>query len=340
MSALNRYLAGILSLLILGGMVQALPLNILWTSDTPTDLSEGIAISDDGTVAVASDDNCIYFFDTTGNLLTQSCATTDMDDVSYYDGKFYAVNFDNEVYIFDTKGNPEGTFSISDDHDESIKAFDGGIVLGGSELALYDFNGNVKWTILVGEIDNSPSVYGDYIYAADINYDRLLVVYAPSGSVVSTINYTDSAHDTSICGHYLAVTTSSKLYLYDISSPASPKLLWSVGTFGGGYNVGELQVTFSPDCNYIAVADTRNYTLVIYDIQGYVENSLKFSQGVYGIDWKGSVLAISLENGTIIAYDTGIAATTTTTTSSGIPAPALLAFSLVPALRRVWRKSR
>jgi len=117
------------------------------------------------------------------------------------------------------------------------------------------------------------------------------------GSVVNEIGYGEGALDTAVCGKYLAVSTDSYLYLYDLSDPENPRELWRVG----GVNL-VFQVAFSPDCKYIAVADLLNHKLKIFDIKGNLVLEKDFGKEVWSVAWWKDRIAVGLDGGDIYVY--------------------------------------
>jgi WD40 repeat protein len=311
----------------------SLNLNLAWTSTEPLDLSEGIAFSEDGTVAVASDDGCVYFMDSSsGRVINATCSYADMDDVTYLNGKFVVVSFDHNAYIFDAQGNLEDKLYVGGEYDQAVRALDQGFIACDERCGYFSYNGTLIWSFEVGEVDNAPGVSGDYAYVADLDTYKVYIVYIPTGAIVNNLTYSVEAYDAQTCGNYLAVTTYDTLYLYDISNPREPTLLWDYGGLGGGSDFGDMRIAFSPDCQYIAVSDTDNYSLKIFDSRGNLLIDNDLGRAPHGIAWQGSLIVLSLDNGTVIAYNTGLAIQTTQ--SAGIPAPFLLGLPLAYFMRR------
>ncbi len=110
------------------------------------------------------------------------------------------------------------------------------------------------------------------------------------GTTVSSIDYSEDAEDTAVCNKYLAVSTWSRLYLYDLRDPTKPKGIWSKGGFDWAR-----QVAFSPDCKYIAMADTYNNKLKIYNLNGNLVLEKSFSSTVVSVTWWKDRIAVELE---------------------------------------------
>ena len=266
----------------------------LW-SYKAEDTIYGLAFNDSGNLGVASADHCAYTLDPNGNLLNKVCRNDFMYDVSYSDGRFGLINFDDHTYITDENGNLIKKIHVGDDYDSAITLVLNGFVACAERCAFFDFNGNKLWDVDVGIVENGPSYYQGYWYVADYNWDKLLII--KDGSIVKEISYGEGVYDTTICGKYLAVSTCCSLYLYDLSDPKNPKEIWKAKGFDW-----VRQVAFSPDCKYIAVADTYNNKLKIYDINGNLVLGKSFNAVVVSVAWWRNRLAVGLEDGTIHVY--------------------------------------
>jgi len=280
-------------------LAHALSLVQLWHYKAGSTI-EGLAFSDNGNLGAASWGGCAYVFDQSGNLLNKVCGGDDMDDASYCCGRFGFVNWDKYAYITDQNGNLIKKVHVGGDYVEAITMTEDGFVACRYSCALFDFNGNKKWDLEVGEVENGPSHYNGYWYVADIDWNKLLIV--KDGSVVKEISYGESAYDTAVCGKYLAVSTLHHLYLYDLSDPANPRELWNVGGLSGCGGNGCLRVRFSPDCKYIAVADTNNHKLKIFDLKGNLVLEKDFGSSVYSVAWWRDRIAVGLRSGDIYVY--------------------------------------
>jgi len=317
---------------------KALDLWLLWSYNTGDRIS-GLAFSDDGNLGAASWDGCAYVFDQSGTLLNKVCGGDWMDDASYCCGRFGFVNLDDYAYITDESGNLIEKVYVGDDYDWAITMLPDGFIAGDTRLAYFDLNGNKGWDVDVGYVDNGPSVYGDYVYVADDNWNKLLILKLSDGSEVNEISYDEYAWDAAVCGNYLAVVTAYHLYLYSLDDPANPMELWGVGGITGGW-----QVAFSPDCEYVAVADWNGWRLYIYDLNGNKVLEKGYGSEVTAIAWWQDRLAVGLDDGTIYVYKgEGYApsaqSSSTTETATKVPGPFLLA--LIPmalGLKRARRK--
>jgi len=156
-----------------------------------------------------------------------------------------------------------------------------------------------------------------------------------TGEIVNEIGYDYPSGSVNACRNYLAVI-AKELYVYDISDPANPRLLWNRSRLGVGGN--EHTPAFSPGCKYIAVADNGNNMLKIFDINGNLVY-FKRMEGIWNVAWWKDRLAVGYSNGKIemyrvVRYTPQPVSTTTTPNTSEISAVALAAAFLVPKLRK------
>ena len=215
--------------------------------------------------------------------------------VSYSDGKFGFINADGYVYITDDVGRPFKRVYVGDGYTKALTMTPSGFVACDTKCAFFDFEGNKLWDVDIGKAVNGPSYYKDYWYVADSEQNKLLII--KDGKVVNEISYDEKVLDTAVCGNYLAVTTTSRLYLYDLSNSENPKEVWNVGKFGNAY-----QVDFGFNCEYIAVADTANKEFKVYNLKKELECERKFKAHITSIDcWKNK-LAVGTEKGEIYVF--------------------------------------
>ena len=258
-----------------------------------------MAFANDGRLGVAQFAPTGVILAPNGGIIAKVKAEKEMGDVSYCCGRFGFVSHDGHAYITDRNGNLIKEVYVGDAYDVAITMTEDGFVACKYRCALFDFNGNKLWDLDVGWVVNGPSHYKGYWYVADWN--ELLIV--KDGSVDKEIGYGKYAWDTAVCGKYLAVSTYRNLYLYDLSDPANPRELWRVGGLEGAY-----QVAFGPDCKYIAVADTYNCKLKIYDFNGNLVLEKEYNQygdwhdNVWSVAWWRDRIAVGLEGGDVILF--------------------------------------
>ena len=231
-------------------------LSELWTRKIGGSI-EALTYDDNGNLGVASNDGCAYIFDSDGNLLNKICGDGWMNNASYSNGRFGFINWDGYAYITDENGNLMFKVYVGDDYTYAITMTSNGFVACGYRCAFFDFDGDKLWDVDVGEVDNGPVRHKGYWYMADGYWGKLLIV--KGGKIIKEINYGEDAYATAVCDKYLAVSTYSHLYLYDLNNPANPKEIWKVGGFKLAY-----RVVFDPNCKCMVVADTGNHKLKVY----------------------------------------------------------------------------
>jgi len=253
-----------------------------------------LVFSDNLNLGVASG-KCAYVFDRNGNLLNKVCGDKDMISVSYCCGKFGFINWDLYAYIINENGKLTEKIRVGYDYDDAITMIKDGFVACGTSCAFFDFNGNMKWGVTTGVVSNNPSYYKDYWYVAVNNWHELLIV--KDGEKINVIKYDEIVFDTAVCGKYLAVSTDSYLYLYDLNDPVNPSQLWSVGGFNGAR-----QVAFSPGCEYIVVIDGNNQKSKIFNIEGDLIFEKEYWDDVVSAAWKDDRIAVGVGTDLIIYF--------------------------------------
>ena len=286
-------------------LAEQLSLVQLWSYKTG-DVIEGVAFSENGNLGVASHDSCGYVFDSNGNLLNKICGSYDMDDVSYCCDKFGFINNDDYVYIVNNKGDLINRIYVGDSYDDAITMVSNGFVACGNiwgytnnqrnnRCAYFSFDGNKIWDLEVGSVDNGPVYYDGYWYVMDWIRGDLIIVR--DGDVINKIHYGEDALDVSVCGKYMAAITASHLYLYYLNDPENPEKVWKIDGFTLGW-----QVTFSPDCNYIAATDWHGNKFRIYSIKGDLILERRYRVGVSVVAWWQDRIAVGLADGRVIVY--------------------------------------
>ena len=270
-------------------------LSRIWSYETG-DAIQGLAFSDNGNLGTSPQNKCAYILDPDGKLLNKVCGEKKMAGASYSNGRFGFINVDGHVYITDENGNLIRKIHVGNDYKHSITMTPNGFVACGDRCAFFDFNGDKLWDVDVLWVENGPSYYQGYWYAADWN--KLLII--KDGKVVKRIEYGEDSFNTAVCGKYLAVSTKYHLYFYDLSNPKNPREIWKVE----GFNLAS-QVAFNPDCKYMAVADNDNQKLKIYDINGNLVLEKKYDTYVISVAWWKDRIAVGPWNGRIYVYRVG-----------------------------------
>ncbi|UXD21754.1 hypothetical protein IPA_07620 [Ignicoccus pacificus DSM 13166] len=267
-------------------------LTLLWRHGF-SGTADAVAIADNGNVGVANYDNCAYVLSKTGSVLGKYCGGDDVDDASYCCGKFGFADIDDYDYFLDVTGNYLKAIHVGDDYDFAITMLPNGFIACDDYCGYFTYSGSQIWsTELDGEARNGPAVYKSYVYVPDYGEDEVEILSLSDGSVLNKMSFSSAVHDVGVCGKYLAVVTSNKLYLYKLTDPTDPTYLWSVGNIYINDEYSQ-NLAFSPDCRYVAVADTGNRALKIYDIQGNLVLKRSFPDPVRGVDWRKDWIAVS-----------------------------------------------
>ncbi len=284
-------------------MLITLAVSILWSSG----LSElwsynvvgpvyGLAFSDDGLLGVASWDGKAYILDPRGRVLKIMKAYESLRDASYSSGKFAFVSHDNYVNITEKGTLVSKRYYVGPEMNEAVTVTDKGFMACWTKCAFYSFNGSALWDInSTWGVKNGPAYSSGYWYIADWDGEQLLIV--KDGKLLNIIKYDEWSYDVAACGSRLAVTTSSNLYLYDLSDPTEPKELWKRGGFAEAY-----QLAFSPNCKYVAVVDVGKRELEVYGSDGKMLTRVSLESAPYSVAWWGDEIATGLENGKVIVF--------------------------------------
>lgn len=256
-----------------------------------------MAFSPNGLLGIASWDNCAYIVDQNGNLLNKKCGWDDMRDSDYLNGVFGFVNQDDYVYLFWEGKASWKVIDVGYKHNRAIALYDYGFVACNNYCAKYDFDGHLIWEVEVGGEVEEAVVHSGYVYLANKYGEKLQVLDLSLGQIVKEIEYDEAPSGVSVCGNYLAVT-AKELYLYDISDPADPKLLWK--TKGLEIDSYQHSPAFSPDCKYIAVANSKK-ELRIYDVEGnWVYR--RHLPGIWSVAWWRDRISIGYKDGKVETY--------------------------------------
>ncbi|UXD22712.1 hypothetical protein IPA_07595 [Ignicoccus pacificus DSM 13166] len=301
----------LLLLLAITSKVIAISLTQLWTFKT-NGVVEALAFSDDGRLGAASWNGCADILDQNGNLVSGYCRDYGMNDVSFCCNKFGFVKFyhwdlDGNVYIYDLSTGTWKKVYVGDPYDSAITMLKDGFLAGGDNLAYFDFQGNKRWDVSMKYITNGPAVYNGYVYVPRWDWPSegkgaLTILKLSDGSEVRTIKFNERVFDTQVCGNYLALGTAHHVYLYDISNPANPRLLWYsnylASSCSGGDCWGAYNVAFSPDCRYLVSTDNDDWKIYLFDTQtGRLVLERKFKNDVNAVAWWRDRIAVGLAGG-------------------------------------------
>jgi len=280
-----------LPLLALVVSLSAAPiLQHLWSSPTYPFIPAGIAVSDGGSVAITgislTGSGSLYVFSPFGTLLTNLFYSAGLNGINY-DKVFVMANRDellvlnhNGAIIKTIPSSPVNTGQVAVDSRSDL------VITCNVNCAAYRLSDGKKlWeTKLEGLIVSSPTISKGYVYVPDASSMRIYIINEKTGTIVNRMNFNKPVTGVAACKNYLAVTTSDKLYLYDISHPITPKKLWTVNLKAFVHSL-----TISPDCKYIAVGSNKLY---IYNNEGKLLSSVNTVGAVERIAWNYNRLAL------------------------------------------------
>ncbi len=303
----------LLLLLAIVSKVIAISLTQLWMFKTSDEI-RALAFSNDGLLGVASWDSCAYILDVDGNLISKYCGGDSMDDVSYCCNRFGFVNWDGFAYFYDLSRGIWKKVRVGNSYDAAITLFQNGFLGGFSELAYFNSNGEKRWHINVEYTTNGPVIYNGFVYIP--RYDisgccsgigALTILKLIDGSEVRTVKFNENVWDVQVCEHYLALGTAHHVYLYDISNPMSPKIIWHsrylASTCSGGSCGGVYSVAFSPDCKYLVGADVNDLEIHVFEVVSGKEVLRKeVESGVRVVAWWKNRVAVGLNNGKVYVF--------------------------------------
>ena len=257
-----------------------------------------ISFSDKGNLAIVSDDSCAYIVSKDGMSISSVCGIGSMYYVSSASGMFAFTNGDYHVYITDEYGNLIKKIYVDWGYSDAVALLpDGFMACGPRGCVYFDLDGHKHWHVKAGcIIFNAPSYHQGYWYLASTSFMGYVSIIR-EGKYIRNLVFKETAFDTAVCNNYLAVSTKRYLYLYDISDPENPREIWNVGGFDRAF-----KIAFSPDCDYIAVADKNNRKLKIYDINGNLAFEKHYGDEVVAVDWWKDRIATGLEDGTVEVF--------------------------------------
>jgi len=274
---------------------------LLWTAQLKSD-ADRIALSDDGHLA-AIDGKYIVFFDRTGRRINTVRGYLLEDNISYCCGRYGTINSCGEVFIYDTSGNLIKTLTtVYGFHGMMSLAPDGFLVCGTFSCRMFSYDGKMSWEVQEVYTPNEPAHCCGYWYIPNSRYKSTVMVVRRGDVLNEITDPISSIVDLAACGYYLAVATSVTLYLYDLSDPLEPELIWwrKFGTIR--------QVAFSPDCTYLAVADEAAGSIKVVGVSGHkqaelllVRPKMWYDRTVVSVDWRGGIIAAGTEDGKIYA---------------------------------------
>ena len=261
---------------------------------------QNLAFSSNGNLGVASWDNCGYFLDPNGSLLSKVCGSDDMSNISYSNGRFGLVNWDEHVYLTDESGNLIKKIRVGEEYSNAIAMRPNGFVVCQNKCAFFDFNGNKLWDVEIGSTNINPLYYQGYWYVVDVGGWKLLII--KDGSIAKEIRLYGNPSNSAMCGKYLAISYENTVHLYNLNDPKDPKRISIFGPFRGPYSVA-----FSPKCKYIAVIDMWSNELRIHDIKGSLALKKKYNEDensfINSLSWWKRRVAVGFSNGKIYMHE-------------------------------------
>ncbi|ALU11833.1 hypothetical protein EYM_05240 [Ignicoccus islandicus DSM 13165] len=299
-------------------LLNAIELKVLWEFHGINGTIEDLKFSTNGVLGVASWDGCAYLISREGILLNKTCGSREVLGVDYLSGIFGFVNRSGEVYLIYENGTLLKSFESDFDRGQDIGLISNGFLICRGYCTLYDLNGRKKWDTFVGRqiVLRGRLVIGGrcvlrggvedlvigkgYAFAANTYSGRLQIIRMEDGEIVNTLYFPSWVQGVGICGSYLAVIVNTKLYLYDVSDPSNPKMVWNVT--GVNVSCNEHSPEFSMNCKYIAIPDEGNGQLKIYEVETGRLVYFKNVPGIWSVAWWRDRIAVGLYNGTLIMY--------------------------------------
>ncbi|NPA84374.1 MAG: hypothetical protein GXO07_00005 [Crenarchaeota archaeon] len=300
-----RKYAVVFPLLLLVNLASALGMTLINTISLDG-RPDALAFSDNGNLAVAHYDDCVYFFSLDGTQLNSYCGDDDMDDVSYAAGIFAVAGYDQgAIFLFSKAGTFIRRVDVGDPYDTAVTMLpNGNFIACDGKCGLFTADGDMIWSFDSGTVRNGPAVYQGYVYIPSLGNDKLYIV--KDGMEVNSISYDVGVKDVGVCNNYLIVVTADTIYAYELSDPVHPQLLWYRGglaTTGGGDGDYSQNLALAPDCRYAAVADSGNDQVKIFRISdGELVYTYSFNDAVRGIAWWKDVIAVSVDGFGVYIY--------------------------------------
>ncbi|ALU12756.1 hypothetical protein EYM_07180 [Ignicoccus islandicus DSM 13165] len=279
--------------LILITTLLAFNLKELWVTELCNEWPSKIVLSENDVVGVACG-SCFYMLDSDGNLIMRKCVAGYVDDISYSNGTFAVLSAGN-VLLYNEDGVLIQKLNLGWQFSGGIYLHNNTIIACGSKCGKFDLDGNADWETNIDGYVISVSASNDYVYAINIEKDRLEILSLKDGSIVSEISSHDDFYEVDSCNNLVAVIGSSGMYVY------------KVGDNGRARKVGEIEgfvndAAFSPNCKYIAVASPSSLELflpngdMVYSKSSFTISSIKYISSITNVDWKNDKMALSLSS--------------------------------------------
>ncbi|ALU12468.1 hypothetical protein EYM_04135 [Ignicoccus islandicus DSM 13165] len=256
--------------------------------------TEGIKFSADGYLGVAGTDGCAYVFDIQGNLRQKVCRTEGMSDVSSFKNIFAFSCYDGYVYVIDPEKGLVGAHFVGFGSSDAITLLSDGYIACKWDCVYYKL-GEIRWKLPLHWVENGPAVYMKTVYIPERDLKELLIVSLGNGEIRYRIRFRSPVWHATVCSGNLAVATSNSVYIFEIFDLTKPREILAINASK------PFRVSFSPDCNYIAIADASRY-LKVYDLKGNLTLSIELSNNATSVDWWSRYIAVALADGTVEVY--------------------------------------
>ncbi len=169
---------------------------------------------------------------------------------------------------------PYGVYSCDVGAELAVGTCCGLVLIGKRKIQLGGHVYALRWLkdgyLAVGNLDGRLSIIKDY-------------------KVVWEVKETNGVNAISPCGDYLAVGTFEPgyVYLYDVSDPEAPKLVWK----REGFDVRAL--AWKEGCDKLFAGDFGRRA-AIFDLEGNVIIGANTDRGVESAEWKGNRIYMGL----------------------------------------------
>ncbi|UXD22045.1 hypothetical protein IPA_01155 [Ignicoccus pacificus DSM 13166] len=308
-------------------MANAISLSYVRSISVPF-TPQSAAFSYNGILAVGGDYN-VYFYDQSFSQINSAYVSGMIMGGSFGYGYFAFVTWDGSVYIFNTDGYLVSSFTAS-----SVTGYTGWwdalmldddtvLLSGGAGIRGVDIYTQYGWSVSQEVPPHGVAVYHSgsdlYVYVADYDNDRVNIIDGYSGIQLGSISV-NNPNIVAACGGYLAVATDNTLYMYSLSDPTQPRLIWYQSEFG------VTDIAFSPDCQYVAILEGLSSTIL--KIRDSVNGNLEAytsvgSDSSSSVAWWYDLIAVANQDGNVYIYRVDyytpqIPVVTTTTTLTSI----------------------
>jgi len=286
-------------------MLKIVEINKVYVGENP----RTIVFSDNGSRIAVAAGNHAKIINEDGKLIKYIHGDYEINCSSYCCNKFGFVGF-YRFYITDEDGNLIKKFKTSDYYDSKITLIHDGFMACNEKCGFFNYSGNMLWDYNI-DIRLNPPFYhnGMWFIAGRINpfikgpHDVVMILDESGGEINRIPYYGEYALDVKVCKDLMAVSTSKKVYLYDIVNPTDPKLLWTSS------EKSPIQLSFSPDCKYLATAVSRRCKIKIYNtnsgdvvLEKRFGNCEEYERRPVAVTWWDNRLAVGTYEGYLYMY--------------------------------------